>query len=278
MEAKLKFFHKRGFFDLSQKTFVMGIINVTPDSFSDHKNCKKQKSIDEVLYLAQQMERDGADLLDIGGESTRPGFTPIPAEEEIARVLPAIEKIRQNTSLPISVDTTKSEVAKLALEAGADIINDIWGAAKDPNMLNVIKQYNAGFIAGHNRECTGDENSVIFELEKFFDNLLQKMNTLKISEKFLCIDPNIGFAKTYQENIKIIKELSFLSKFNLPTLIGVSRKSIIGKTLNLPVEKRLEGSLALAVICALKGINFIRVHDVKETVRALKMTDKIIRW
>ncbi|MBP0979609.1 MAG: dihydropteroate synthase [Oscillospiraceae bacterium] len=268
------FLYKNGYFDLDKKTYVVGILNLTPDSFSDGG---KYKTIDDVLFAVQKMQQDGVDLIDVGGESTRPGFSPVSVDEELCRVIPVIKKIHERFSIPISIDTTKSAVAKEAIGSGVSIINDIWGCVKDPKMLNVIKDSGVGVIIGHNRNSANISKNIFLELEEFFEKIINKAQEMKIPKEYLCIDPNIGFAKTYEENIEIIKNLSYFLKFKLPILIGVSRKSVIGQTLGLPVDQRLEGSLALAVICALGGANFVRVHDVKETVRALKMADKIFR-
>lgn len=268
------FSYKGGSFDLNKKTYIMGIINVTPDSFFDGG---KYKSIDDIIYTAENMAKYGVDILDVGGESTRPGFSTVSVEEELSRTIPVIKSLHQHFSIPVSIDTTKSEVAKEALKHGAVIVNDIWGAQSDSNMLNIVKDYKAGIIIGHNRTYKGNPKTIFSELDIFFKNVIDQATKLEIPYSFLCIDPNIGFAKTYEENIEIIRHLSRLSKFKLPILIGVSRKSIIGQTLDLPPSERLEGSLALAVIAAIKGANFLRVHDVKETARALKMTDKIFR-
>lgn len=269
------FLHKNGYFDLDKKTYVMGILNLTPDSFFDGG---KYKSLDDIFFAVEKMQQDGADIIDVGGESTRPGYLPVSVDEELSRVVSVIENLSKRFSVIISIDTTKSEVAKEALKSGASIVNDVWGCSKDSKMLSVIKENKAGAIICHNKKNNNKKNNnIFFEIESFFRKTIGKAQKLGISREFLCIDPNIGFAKTYEENLRVIRNLSYFLKFKLPILIGVSRKSVIGKTLDLPVDQRLEGSLALATICALNGANFVRVHDVKETFRALKMADKIFR-
>ena len=259
-------------FDTAHKTYVMGILNVTPDSFSDGG---KFNSLDAALRHAEEMVGEGADILDIGGESTRPGHTVISDEEEISRVVPVIEAVKARFDVPISIDTYKAPVAEAALEAGADLVNDIWGFRHDPSMAAVTARHNAACCLMHNRH------------EAVYDDLLEDMLTdLQISvdlargagipEEKIMVDPGVGFGKTYEMNLETIHHLEVLHQLGLPVLLGTSRKSVIGLTLDLPAAERLEGTLVTTVLAVLKGCAFVRVHDVKENRRAIQMTEAIL--
>lgn len=260
----LKFHHK---------TLIMGVLNVTPDSFSDGGS---YLTVDSAVERALEMERQGADIIDIGGESTRPNYTPVGVQEEIERVLPVIEGLRARTSLPISIDTMKSDVARAAVNAGADIINDVWGMQRDPDMARVVGETGCGVIIGHNRECTGTVDTVFAQMYGFFETGIRRLLSRGVERDKICIDPDIGFGKTYEENLYILKHLDWLESFQLPILLGTSRKSVIGLTLDLPASERLEGTIATCVLGARQGANVVRVHDVKEVARAMKMTDAVL--
>lgn len=258
--------------DFSGHTYIMGILNVTPDSFSDGG---KFNSVDVALKHTEQMIKDGADIIDVGGESTRPNYTQISDEEEIQRVVPVIEKIRANFDIPISIDTYKSAVGDAALSAGADMINDIWGFKYDDKMADITKKHNAFCCLMHNRENTAYNNFV----EDVISDLRESVDIAKkagIDDDKIILDPGVGFAKTYEQNLEIINKLEKLDVLGYPVLLGTSRKSVIGLTLDLPVTERVEGTIATSVLAVIKKSLFVRVHDVKENKRAIKMTEKIL--
>lgn len=259
-------------FDLTAHTYVMGILNVTPDSFSDGG---KFIDKDTAVKRALQMIEEGADIIDIGGESTRPGFTPVSADEQIERVVPVIEEIKKNIDIPVSVDTYDAKVAKAALEAGCDIVNDIWGLKKDPEMAKVIAEYDAFCVLMHNRN-NPDYINFRKDLLSDFGEILDIANAAGIDKDKIILDPGVGFGKTREQNLVAINHMDDLKVLEYPILLGTSRKSVIGLTLDLPVDERLEGTLATTVIACMKGINFVRVHDIKENVRAIKMTEAIL--
>ena len=258
-------------FSIKGHTYVMGILNVTPDSFSDGG---KYNTIDQALYHAQEMIGEGADMLDIGGESTRPGHTPISADEEIGRISPVIEKIKSAFDVPVSVDTYKSEVAYASIAAGADMINDIWGLKYDPKMAGVIARKNITCCLMHNRKEAVYEHymeEVLRDLEETIDIA----HRAGIGDDKIILDPGVGFGKTYENNLEIIDKLDMLHSLGYPILLGASRKSVIGLTLDLPLKERVEGTLVTSVYAVLRGVMFVRVHDVKENVRAIKMAEAI---
>lgn len=259
--------------EFHNRTLVMGILNVTPDSFSDGGSYPTvQAAVDRAL----QMEQEGAAIIDIGGESTRPGCTAVPVQEELERVIPVIESLRARTDLPISIDTMKSDVARAAINAGADIINDVWGMQKDPDMARVAGETGCGVIIGHNRNCTGTVETVFAQVHGFLETGIRRLLSRGVDRDSVCIDPGIGFGKTYEENLYLLKHLDWLQSFQLPILLGVSRKSVVGQTLELPAEERLEGTIAACVLGAGAGVNIVRVHDVKQVSRAMKMADTIL--
>ena len=260
-------------FDTDSRTYIMGILNVTPDSFSDGG---KYTSIDAACIRAEKMISEGADILDIGGESTRPGHVQISEEEEIARVVPVIETLKKRFETPVSVDTYKSKVAEAAIKAGADLVNDIWGLKYDQEMADVIAQSGTACCLMHNRDNTAYQdfvNDVLCDLEE----TIQIAKKHGIAENKIVLDPGIGFAKTYEQNLEMIKNLEKLKSLGYPVLLGTSRKSVIGLTLDLPVTKREEGTIATTVLGVIKGCSFVRVHDVKANYRAIKMIETILR-
>ena len=259
-------------FDLYNHTYVMGILNVTPDSFSDGGQYTDK---DAALKRALQMAEEGADIIDIGGESTSPGYTPVSAEIQIERVIPVIKDIKKNIDIPVSVDTYDAKVARAALEAGCDIVNDIWGLRKYPDMAKVIAEYDAFCVLMHNRE-TPDYNNFMTDVLADCAKMIGTAVNAGIKEEKIIIDPGVGFGKTLEQNLCVIKYLEDFKNLDVPVLLGTSRKSVIGLTLDLPVEERLEGTLATTVMAVMKGINFVRVHDVKENVRTIKMTEAIM--
>ena len=258
-------------FDLMNNCYIMGILNVTPDSFSDGG---KYNDMDRALRHVEEMMEEGMDILDIGGESTRPGYTLLSDEEEIHRVVPVIEKVKTEFNIPISLDTYKSAVAKAGLQAGADLINDIWGLKYDENMAGVIADFQVPCCLMHNR------NEAVYA--DYMEDVLKDLKeTLDIAEKAgiskekIILDPGVGFGKTYEQNVEIIAKLDRLQELGYPVLLGTSRKSVIGLTLNLPTDQRVEGTLATSVVGVLKGCSIIRVHDIKENFRAVKIAMKI---
>ncbi len=280
------------------RTHIMGILNVTPDSFSDGG---KWNSPDAALFHTQEMIEEGAAVIDVGGESTRPGYEQISDEEEIARVAPVIEAIRQRFDVPISVDTYKSRVAKAALAAGADLINDIWGLKYDPQMARVIAEAGVPCCLMHNRKemidetvaagadyavvngCNDMECECMCEKDSRFMNamLCDLQESLALAEQAgiarerIILDPGVGFAKTCEQNLMAIRHVGQLRRLGCPVLLGTSRKSVIGLTLELDRDQRLEGTLVTTVYAVQQGCMFVRVHDVKENARAIRMTEAL---
>lgn len=259
-------------FDIKNKTYIMGILNVTPDSFSDGG---KFYGAENALKQTEKMVGDGADIIDVGGESTRPGYTAVSEEEEISRVVPVIEKIKKIFDIPVSVDTYKNKVADAALNAGADIINDIWGFKYDKKLAYTAKKYNAVCCLVHNRKNNKYVNFLSDVLKDLKESVEIAVNA-GIEKDKIIIDPGVGFSKSYENNIEIINNIQKLKELGLPILLAASRKSVIGAALNLPVNERLEGTLTTSVFGVLKGCSFIRVHDVKENKRVITMTEKLL--
>ncbi len=256
----------------NERIYIMGILNVTPDSFSDGG---KFNSIDAALYRAEQIVKEGGDIIDIGGESTRPGYEKISDREEIERTAPIIEAVSACFELPVSIDTYKSKVAEAALKAGASLVNDIWGFKADKNMAEVTAKYNAACCLMHNRDNTDYKNFIPDVCEELSQSIEIALDA-GISKDKICIDPGVGFGKTYEQNLLVIKNLEKFNSLGYPVLLGTSRKSVIGLTLGLPVDQRLEGTVATSVIAAAKGCRFLRVHDVLENKRAVVMAEKIL--
>ncbi|TRZ36410.1 dihydropteroate synthase [Niallia circulans] len=256
----------------NEKTLIMGILNVNPDSFSDGG---KYNQLDKALKHAVEMVENGADILDIGGESTRPGYIEITAEEEIDRVAPIIELLSKEVDVPISIDTYKASVARSAMEAGAHIINDIWGAKREPEIATVAADYDAPIILMHNRN---DQ-----DYQSFIDDVLADMEeSINISLKFgvnkdkIILDPGIGFAKNLTTNLEMMRNLDKFVALGYPVLLGTSKKSMIGNVLDLPVSERMEGTGATVCFGIQKGCQIVRVHDVKEMTRMARMMDALM--
>lgn len=261
-------------FDVENHTYVMGILNVTPDSFSDGG---KYNQMDKALFHVEEMIQEGMDILDIGGESTRPGYTLLSDEEEIARITPVIEKVKSKFDIPVSLDTYKSQVALAGIQAGVDLINDIWGLKYDSRMAEVIASSNLPCCLMHNRK----EAMYTCFMEDVAADLSETIYLAKkagIADEKIILDPGVGFGKTYENNLEAINHLEELKILGYPILLGTSRKSVIGLTLNLPAAERIEGTLATTVFGVMKGCAFVRVHDVKENVRAIKMAEAILKW
>ena len=259
----LKFHHK---------TLIMGVLNVTPDSFSDGGS---YPTVASAVERALEMERQGADIIDIGGESTRLGYTLLSDEEEIARVVPMIEAVKANFDIPISLDTYKSGVAEAGIRAGADLINDIWGLKYDRHMAEVIAKSGLPCCLMHNRK-EADYQDFMQDVAADLADTIHLAEAAGIADEKIILDPGVGFGKTYENNLEIINCLEELNMFGYPLLLGCSRKSVIGLTLDLPVTERVEGTLVTTMFGVQKGCMFVRVHDVKENVRTIKMCEAIL--
>ncbi|MBR7008200.1 MAG: dihydropteroate synthase [Ruminococcus sp.] len=259
--------------EFKDHTYIMGILNVTPDSFSDGG---RYADIDNALKHTEQMIKDGADIIDIGGESTRPGYTHISPDEEMQRVCPVIERIKQNFDTPVSIDTYHHATALAAVKSGADLINDIWGLQYDNGeMAAVAAEYSVPVCIMHNRkEAVYSDflNDVLADLSKSISIAINA----GISRDKLITDPGIGFAKSFEQNLMLTSNVEILHKLGLPILLGTSKKSMIGLALDLPADQRCEGTLVTTVFAVQKGCLFVRVHDVKENKRAVIMTEKLM--
>lgn len=277
-DRKINYIFGTSRFEFGSRTFLMGILNVTPDSFSDGGRFFDQT--DAVLH-ALQMIKDGADIVDVGGESTRPGSERIDSRTELARVLPVITKIRQRSTIPISIDTYKADVARAALEAGANIVNDISGLTFDEKMAEVLAEKKASVVLMHTKgdPKTMQENPVYTDLvEEIYESLSNSIDVARrMGIEQIMIDPGIGFGKTLEQNLVLIDRLNEFKSLGVPILIGVSRKSFIGKILGMPVEARLEGTAAAVAASIIKGADIVRVHDVKEMLRVSRVVDAIKR-
>lgn len=260
-------------FDLTNEILIMGILNVTPDSFSDGGKFNTQ---DASLKQVEKMIADGADLIDLGGESTRPGHTQISDAEEIDRIVPMITAIRQRFDIPISIDTYKGAVGEAALKAGAALVNDIWGFKYDPTLADVTAKYKVPCILMHNRN-NQNYNHLMADINSDLQESIDIALKAGISRDAIILDPGIGFAKDYAQNMETMHNLEALQTLGYPILLGTSRKGFIGLTLDLPVTQRVEGTVATTVIGIMKGASIIRVHDVLENKRAAQMTAGIMK-
>ncbi len=258
-------------FDVKNEVVVMGILNVTPDSFSDGG---KFTSIRTAVTRALSMEEEGAGIIDVGGESTRPGHTEVSEEEELARVIPVIRELKKVLKIPVSIDTSKAAVAREALKAGASFINDVWGFRRDRHMAEVAADFGVPCCLMHNRERAVYEN-LFDEIKKDLSESVAIALSVGVKEDRIILDPGIGFGKTVEHNLAVLRNLSVMKELGFPWLLGASRKSVIGKTLNVPVDERLEGTLVTTVYGVQNGASFIRVHDVKENLKAVKMVQAI---
>jgi len=256
-----------------ERTYIMGILNVTPDSFSDGG---RFVDICAAVAHAKKMAAEGADIIDIGGESTRPGAAPVPEEEEKKRVIPVIERLKDEIEVPISIDTYRSGTAEAAIKAGAAMINDVWGLKADAGMAGMAAFYGAPVCIMHNKAeaCYGN---LIEDITADLEQSLEIAEKSGIRRENIIIDPGIGFGKTLEHNLEVMRRLEDFKAMGYPLLLGASRKSMIGKVLDLPVEERLEGTLATTVIGIIKGADIIRVHDVLQNRRAALMTDRVVR-
>ena len=260
-------------------TLIMGILNLTPDSFSDGGQFSDKN---QATDYALKMIEDGADMIDIGGESTRPGAEPVSLDEELKRTISIIKSIRQQSDCLISIDTYKSPVAEAALDVGANLVNDISGLTFDEKMIDIVIARKVPVILMHMKgtprsmQVDPHYNNVIKEICEFFKRKVKSAKNSGILDNMIILDPGIGFGKRLEDNFEIIRELKQICAMGYPILLGPSRKSFIGASLNLPVEERLEGTLSSITVGIMNGANIIRVHDVKETLRAVKITEKIM--
>lgn len=279
-------------FDWGKRTYVMGILNVTPDSFSGDGLLSHEDIIDRAINQARQFVDYGADIIDIGGESTRPGSIPVTAEEELERVLPVISAIREMTAFPISIDTYRAAVAEAALNEGANWVNDVWGLRMDPAMAGVVASRGCMVVLMHNRskpknvaqEARLGSRYIGVRYDDLFEDIRQEIEEsidlalgAGVDPAQIVVDPGIGFGKTVDQNLQLIRHLDRFKAMGYPILLGPSRKSFIGYSLDLPPEERLEGTAAAVAIGVDRGADIVRVHDVKEIVRVVRMTDKIVR-
>lgn len=278
-------------FNWHERTYIMGIINATPDSFSGDGMLSAKDAVARALAQAHQFVADGADILDIGGESTRPGSTPITAESEKARILPLIQAIRQELDIPISIDTYRAEVAAAALAAGANWVNDVWGLRMDPNMAQLVAEQGCPVVIMHNRSQPKNVDQetrlggryvgvayddLLTDIRRELEESIDLALAAGVSREQLILDPGIGFGKTVAQNLTLLNQLDYFKEMGYPILLGPSRKSFIGYTLDLPPDERVEGTAATIAIGIDRGANIIRVHDVREMVRVARMTDAIV--
>ena len=259
-------------FDLQNECYVMGILNVTPDSFSDGGQWNE---IEKAKAHTEEMIREGAAIIDIGGESTRPGHVQISIEEEISRVVPMIRMVKENFDIPVSIDSYKSQVVEAALQAGADLVNDIWGLKYDYHVAELIAEYKVPCCLMHNRQEPAKADflhQVVLDLQETLD-IAKKAG---IADDQIILDPGVGFGKTYEQNLQIIHHLEVLKSLGYPVLLATSRKSVMGLSLDLPSDQRVEGTVVTTVMGVEKGACMLRVHDVKENYRAMRMTQSIL--
>lgn len=260
-------------FHTKEECYIMGILNVTPDSFSDGGQWNDRE---KAKKHTADMIAQGADIIDIGGESTRPGHRQITVQEEIDRVVPVIEMIKQNFDVPVSIDSYKSEVVEAALKAGADLVNDIWGLKYDERVAGLIAKYQVPCCLMHNRK-EADYTDFMEDLCRDLQESVAIAKKYGVEDEQIILDPGIGFGKTYENNLTAIHHLKKLHELGYPILLAASRKSVIGLTLDLPADQRLEGTLVTTVYGVMQGASFIRVHDVEENRRVIQMTQAIAR-
>ena len=259
--------------DFKIETVIMGILNVTPDSFSDGG---KYGKIDAALFHAEEMLRDGAKIIDVGGESTRPGHAPVALEEELERTIPIVEALTKNLDCVISIDTYKAAVAKAAIQAGAHIINDVWGAKREPAIAGVAAEFGVPIILMHNRERAVYEKDFLAEVQADLAESIHIALNAGVESENIWLDPGVGFAKNTAQNLLVMQQLRTISNMGYPVLLGTSKKSVIGNVLNLPVNERLEGTGATVCHGITQGCHIVRVHDVKEIARMAKMMDVLV--
>ncbi len=279
-------------FEWGSQTYIMGIVNVTPDSFSGDGLARDETWVEKAVAQAEAQVAAGAHILDIGGESTRPGSSPTPLDEELRRVIPAVRAVAARVQIPISVDTYKAEVAQQAIEAGASIINDVWGLRMDNDMARVAAESSVPVILMHNRSKPKDAvqeaqlggryigveyNELLGDIKRELSDSVEMALQAGVKEDCIIIDPGIGFGKTVEQNLELVDRLGELKELGYPILVGPSRKSFVGYTLNLPPEQRVEGTAAAVTLCIDRGADIVRVHDVLPMARVAKIADAIVR-
>lgn len=277
-------------FRWGERTYVMGIINYTPDSFSG--DGLVEKGVEGAVAQGREYVEAGVDILDVGGESTRPGSDPVSASQELERVLPVIERFQEEFDVLISIDTYKAEVARKALDAGADVVNDVWGLRADPEMKQVVAAHNVPVILMHNRSDPSNAevkkqlggryvgveyDDLLGDVKRELMESVELARRAGIPDRHIILDPGIGFGKTVKQNLELLNRLDEIRALGFPVLLGPSRKSFIGYTLDLPPDERVEGTAATVAIGIARGADIVRVHDVKELVRVTRMTDAILR-
>ena len=256
-----------------RRTYVMGIINVTPDSFSDDGLAY---DIPGAVEQGKRFVAEGADILDVGGESTRPGHTPVSIEEEMHRVLPVIEQLAREVSVPLSIDTYKGEVARLAEQSGASILNDVWGLKRDLSLAELAAERGLPIILMHNQSGT-DYQDLVPEVVASLRASVEQALKLGVRGENIIVDPGFGFGKTPEQNLELLRRLNEVKALGRPILVGTSRKSMVGRVLDLPVQERLEGTAATVALAIASGANIVRVHDVRAMTRVARMADAIVR-
>ena len=269
-------FHRKSagsLFAWGSRTYVMGIINLTPDSFAGDGS---GGDVDASLALASRFQSEGADVLDVGAESTRPGHTPLSATEELARLMPLLEALMPRASIPVSVDTYKAEVARQALESGVTMVNDVWGLKRDTQIAHVAAEYGAYLVLMHNQEGT-HYSDLIGEVGASLRWSAEMAQAGGVPHERIILDPGFGFGKTAEQNLVMFRHLSELRSLGYPLLMGTSRKSTIGLVLDLPVDDRLEGTAATVALSVAYGADMVRVHDVQAMVRVARMSDAVVR-
>jgi dihydropteroate synthase len=257
---------------LGKRPLIMAVINVTPDSFFEES---RHPGVSDAVATASRFVTEGADIIDVGGESTRPGHVPIHAEEELARVLPVVRELSRSIAVPISIDTYKAKVAEQALAAGAKIVNDVWGLSRDPAIADTVAAHDAAVVIMHNREKADPSLDIVEELEGFFGKALERAAAAGIRQNRIVLDPGIGFGKTLEQNLAILARLEEIVGLGFPVLLGVSRKSFIGKLVPSGPGERLPATIAANIIGALAGVSIIRIHDVAAHAQALKIVAAI---
>ena len=261
--------------DYGKKTYIMGILNVTPDSFSDGGD---YTNIDIAVNHAKEMIELGADMIDLGGESTRPGHKFVSAEEEISRIVPVIKRLKEEINVPISIDTYKSEVAEEALKLGVDMVNDVWSLTYDGKMADVVAKYDGEVCIMHNQEGTDYDKDIMEAIKEFLQNSIDMALKAGVKKEKIVLDPGIGFGKTYEQNIEVLERLGELRDLGYPVLLGTSRKSVLGKILeNSTPKERVNATVATTVLGVKDGVDIVRVHDVKENKEAAMVADAIYR-
>lgn len=261
-------------FEYGKRTYIMGILNVTPDSFSDGGDFT---NVDIAVKHAKDMIEEGADIIDLGGESTRPGHKFVSADEEIKRIVPVIKKLKEEIKVPISIDTYKAEVAEEVLKLGVDMINDVWGLTYDENMAEVIGKYDAHVCIMHNQDGTEYDKDIMIAIKEFLQNSIDKALKAGVKKEKIVLDPGIGFGKTFEQNIEVLHRLGELQDLGYPVLLGTSRKSVLGKIVDVPPKERVAPTVATTVLGIRDGVDIVRVHDVKANLQAAMVADKIYR-